>query len=303
MHALLRNQSPEAQPRTARFRVDGVPADRYQRAGGGRSARSHRALAGRVVEHRSDLGLAQGRAARRRSGSHRGRHRRGPSPLRRDLGPRGSAPRPRPARRAGDLEHLGDQLPRLQQRELGQAAGALRYAQHLHAALLRRLLGRAGLAPRGRRPHRGHPRTGRVSLGSQRRQRRHQRHDPERERNARRLFRGRRGQRGARLRRRALRRAPGRRSLFQGLRQRLRPRRDVQPRRDVERQVEAGPLRLSHGLGARGERQDHLPGRRLCRRHRTDPAVGHRQRTPGTDRQAGGRSGRRQRPRALDARL
>ena len=57
-----------------------------------------------------------------------------------------------------------------------QAAGADRRPLGLHAAVLRRLLGRAGRDARGRRAHRGHQRPGRHAVGRQRGQRRHQRH-------------------------------------------------------------------------------------------------------------------------------
>ena len=57
-----------------------------------------------------------------------------------------------------------------------QAAGADRRPHRLHAAVLRRVLGRAGRDARGRRAHRGDQRPGRDAVGRQRRQRRDQRH-------------------------------------------------------------------------------------------------------------------------------
>ena len=57
-----------------------------------------------------------------------------------------------------------------------QAAGADRRPQRLYAAVLRRVLGRAGHAAGGHRAHRGDPRSGRHAVGRQRRQRRHQHH-------------------------------------------------------------------------------------------------------------------------------
>ena len=70
--------------------------------------------------------------------------------------------------------HLGDHRPRLQHQHRQQAARDDRRAQRLHAALLRRLLGRPGSHPRGRRSDRGDSRPGRDAVGRQRRQRRDQ---------------------------------------------------------------------------------------------------------------------------------
>ena len=97
-----------------------------------------------------------------------------------------------------------NQRARLQQRHRQQAARADRRPQRLHAALLGRVLGRAGRAAGGRRAHRGHPRPRRHALGRQRGQRRDQR-DHAARRPTPRAARGRGGggQR-ARVRRRAL---------------------------------------------------------------------------------------------------
>ena len=78
----------------------------------------------------------------------------------------GAAPGDRPAGRARRRDHLGDQRARLQQHAGEQAARADRRAHRLHAAVLGRVLGRPGHAARGRRPHRGHPRSRRRRSGA-----------------------------------------------------------------------------------------------------------------------------------------
>ena len=138
---------------------------------------ARRPVARAAARHRRHLGVAA-----RRSGSTAPPRRSTSSPrddIRRsgrDHAARGAAPRAQPAGGARRRQPVRDQRARLQQRARQQAAGADRRPHRLHAAVLRRVLGRAGRDARGHRAHRGHQRPGRNAVGRQRRQRRHQRH-------------------------------------------------------------------------------------------------------------------------------
>ena len=112
---------------------------------------------------------------------------------------RGSlAPGAEPAGRAHRRQPIRDQRARLQQLDRQQAARADGRAQPLHAAVLGRVLGRAGHAARGHRTHRGDQRARRDAVGSERGQRRDQHHHAQCARHRRRAAVGLRRQPGAR---------------------------------------------------------------------------------------------------------
>ena len=140
--------------------------------------------------------------------------------------PGGVARRARSARRAAQLQLVGGELARIQQHQHGEVARAERYAEHLHPAVVRRLVGRAGLPPGRHRAYRGHPRSGRKLVGFECGQWRDQHHDQARAQHA-----GRAAQRDRRHRRggqcgRALRRQVRRIRLLSRVRPILRPGRD-----------------------------------------------------------------------------
>ena len=91
---------------------------------------------------------------------------------------------PGPARRTTQLEFVGGELARVQQHQHREAARAERLAQHLHAAPLRRHVGRAGLSAAGHRAHRSDSRSRREPVGRERGQWRDQHHDQARAQHA-----------------------------------------------------------------------------------------------------------------------
>ena len=101
-----------------------------------------------------DAGRGRGQRAGPQGPGGRGHAGRRPCPDRRGHPPqrghdpaRGAATRPRPARGPAGCQPLGHQRARLQRAVRQQDAGPDRRPQRLHAAVLRRLLGRAGRPP------------------------------------------------------------------------------------------------------------------------------------------------------------
>ena len=172
---------------------------------------------------------------------------------------------------------MGHQCARLQWHHRQQAPRADRWTHGLHTALLRRILGCAGGAPRGHRPDRGHQRARGHAVGSQRRQRRDQCHHKGRQGHARGAAVGRRRDRAARLRNRPLRRGAGVDGSGSDLRQ------SVWSRCDGVAQWPGRRRRLApvagwvpHGLG-RVKREPRHPARRSVRwPHRPAHSCRHR---------------------------
>ncbi len=171
-------------------------------------------------------------------------------------------------------EQVGRRDPRLREHAVPIGAGHDRRPQRLHAALRRHVLGDPGHDARRRRPDRGGAGARRHPVGRERGERRRQPHHEERPRVAGPLRRGRRGNRGARLRRRPLRRPPGRLCRVPGLRQVLQPRSGVSPGREGLRRVAPGAGGLPPGLGHERSRQRDVPGRPLCGPPRPAPGGG-----------------------------
>ena len=154
---------------------------RRRRSGANFDRRAEEAQRRSTGRCRGDICVQSRRASgRRRRGGDRG-DQRGHQALRRDdrTGCAAAACRASTWRRQTS-NHVGGQLARLQQHQFREAARLVRYPEHLHAALLRSRLGRAGLSAAGHRAHRSHPRTRRDALGIERRQWRDQHHDQER---------------------------------------------------------------------------------------------------------------------------
>ena len=203
-------------------------------------------------------------------------HRRRHPPLRRHQPARSAAPGAQPAGGARHGQRLRDQRARLQQQRRQQAAGADRRPHGLHAAVLRRVLGRAGRDARGHRAHRGDQRARAARCGAPTRSTASSTSSPVRRRQTQggSLSAGA-GNREARRRRALRRHAAATTASYRVYAQAHRPRRTREPRPACdERRAGTRARSASAPTGRRDGDQFTRAGRCLQRRRRP-AAAGH----------------------------